>query len=485
MGIRSSRRLWRLIGVSVLAMAALGAGVMAVPGSAVAGNSAGAIAAPQFADIIEQAQPAVVSINVTKASTMRQATEFGRQQPPEMDEFFRRFFGPGPESRGGQRPVMGVGSGFVVDADGYIVTNNHVIDGADEITIVFDDGEEYEATLVGQDPRTDLAVLKIEADGLPSVNFGDSDAARVGDWVIAIGNPFGLGSTATVGIISARGRDIQSGPYDNFLQIDAPINRGNSGGPVFNTDGEVVGVNTAIFSPNGGNVGIGFAIPSAQVVSIVEELRDTGVVERGWLGVQLQGMDKDLAQSLGLDSSDGALIADVVDDSPADDGGLEIGDVIVTFDGKDVSSPRELSRMVGATDSGQRVKLVVVRNGEEKTLKVELGQVEEPRTLSNVGEPGSGGLGMSLAPVDDAVRARLNLEDSIQGTAVTGVAPGSIAEKNGIRPGDVILRVGDKAISSPEDARFAFAKVSEEELDAVVVLIRRGEVQQFRSLKLA
>jgi serine protease Do len=326
-----------------------------------------------FADVIESVSPAVVNIAVSKlepvAPTLYQYSPQqgypqgqGRQYP--FDEFFERFFGPnGPTQEMPQRRSEGQGSGFLIDASGYIVTNNHVAGDAEKITVTFQDGRELDAKLVGRDAKTDLALIKVEATGLPYVAFGDSDRARVGDWVVAIGNPFGLGGTATAGIISARGRDIESGPYDDYLQLDAPINFGNSGGPVFNTAGEVVGVNTAIFSPNGGNIGIGFAIPANQAKAIVADLKESGSVERGWLGVQIQGLDDDLAGSLGLPSEKGALVAEVVGDGPAAKAGVQAGDVITRFNGREIDSPRTLSRVVAEAPPSRPATVTVWRDG--------------------------------------------------------------------------------------------------------------------------
>ncbi len=310
-----------------------------------------------FADVVEQVSPSVVKISVTKKAEAVPTSMFRGQEPRDSfspyDDFFGPFFDmPGmvPQNRG---PTQALGSGFVIDKAGYIVTNNHVVEGASKIVAVFRDGKELDATLIGTDPKTDLAVLKVEsAAPLPVLTFGNSDDARIGDWVLAIGNPFGLGGSATAGIISARGRDIRSGPYDDYLQIDAPINSGNSGGPVLNADGQVIGVNTAIYSPNGGNVGIGFAIPSKQVSAVVDELKASGTVRRGWLGVQIQDVDQELASGLGLDRSTGALVGDVVENSPAAAAGLKVGDVIVAFDGKDIDTAKALSLAVATENSG-------------------------------------------------------------------------------------------------------------------------------------
>ena len=297
-----------------------------------------------------------------------------------------------------QRRTEGQGSGFLIDASGYIVTNNHVAGGADEITVTLQDGRKFEAKLIGNDPRTDLAVIKIDApSNLPYVAFGDSDNARVGDWVVAIGNPFGLGGTATAGIISARGRDIQSGPYDDYLQLDAPINFGNSGGPVFNTAGEVVGVNTAIFSPNGGNIGIGFAIPANQAKTVVAQLREKGSVERGWLGVQIQDLDEELAASLGLEQNHGALVADVVEDAPAQHAGLKQGDVITRFNDHEIDNARTLSRVVAATSPSESAKVTVWRNGKAQELRVKVGEASNSDEVAS-NEPAATGRELSRGP---------------------------------------------------------------------------------------
>jgi serine protease Do len=334
-------------------------------------------------------QPAVVNIATTRKAKAGPAGMGmnGRQADPQMREFLERFFG-GQMPGGGDGPARDVhaaGSGFVVDAKGYIVTNNHVIDEADEIMVTFQDGTRLEAKLAGRDPKTDLALLKVEPKKpLSAVELGDSDRARVGDWVIAIGNPFGLGGTATAGIISARGRDIQSGPYDDYLQVDAPINQGNSGGPIFDEGGRVIGVNTMIYSPNGGSVGIGFAIPASTVAHVIGELREDGNVDRGWLGVQIQGLDEDMAAGLGLEDTHGALIADVVAGSPAQKAGLKAGDVVRSYGGKPIKEARELSRAVADTADGTSTALEVMRDGKSLDLTV---RIAKPMpTLPPLGE---------------------------------------------------------------------------------------------------
>ena len=331
---------------------------------------------PSFAPLVKATQPAVVTVRTSG----RVAQANTQQIDPQMREFMERFFGrhfPGlPHGQGpGGRQAQGLGSGFIVDARGMIVTNDHVIDGAEEITVVMQDGTEYDATLIGTDPKTDLAVLRIEAgQSLPTVPWGNSDKVEVGDWAIAIGNPFGLGGSVTAGIVSARGRDISSGPYDDFFQIDAPINRGNSGGPLFDQQGHVIGVNTAIFSPSGGNVGIGFAIPANQARDVVEDLIDDGSVDRGWLGVSIQPVTEEIADAIGLEAAKGALIAEIVGDGPAEDGGLRRGDVILSFGASEIETVRDLTRTVAETDPGTRTKVRVFRRGEEKTLTIKTGR---------------------------------------------------------------------------------------------------------------
>jgi serine protease Do len=447
-----------------------------------------AVPAVSFADVIDSVSPAVVNIAVMKVESSA-PTSFQYRGPGDQSlpfEFFERFFNGDP--RGFERRSEGQGSGFLIDASGYIVTNNHVAGGAEEITVTLQDGRKFEATLVGSDARTDLALLKIEASGLPYVAFGDSDRARVGDWVVAIGNPFGLGGTATAGIISARGRDIrfnQSQYNDNdYLQLDAPINFGNSGGPVFNTAGQVVGVNTAIFSPNGGNVGIGFAIPANQAKDIIADLRENGSVERGWLGVQIQDLDEDIAKSLGLDDTDGALVVEVVGDSPAARGGLQAGDVVTRFNDLEIDSSRTLSRAVAGATPNTGAKVTVWRDGRSRELTVELGEAANEAVASagpGGGPQGQASLGLSLRPLADGERAALGLPSDVNGVVVANVAPGSPAAEKGIRPGDVITRVNQKPVNSVGDA-VAALNAAREAKETALLLVRRGDAQRFVAL---
>lgn len=448
-----------------------------------------------FADVVEAVSPAVVNISVSKveraAPTMgfnsRQFNERFGNQMPGFDEFLERFFGgmPGGSPAPRERRSEGAGSGFVIDAGGFVVTNNHVIDGADKITVTFQDGRKLDAQLVGTDPKTDLALIKVEASGLPFVHLGDSDGARVGDWVVAIGNPFGLGGTATAGIVSARGRDIQSGPYDDYLQIDAPINFGNSGGPVFDVGGRVVGVTTAIYSPNGGSVGIGFAIPANQAKSVLAELKADGTVARGWLGVQIQNLDEELAASLGVKETKGALIAEVLGDGPAAKAGLQAGDVVTHFDGHVIDTARTLSRVVGDADPNDRAKVTVLRDGKSRDITVTLGEADAstPAVAGRSGAPSAdkGALGLSLQPLTDELREELGLPRGTAGVLVANVVPDSPAAAKGIRPGDVITRIDGKDVTGVDEAVAAFEAARNDDGRALV-LVKRGDSQRFVAL---
>ncbi len=448
-----------------------------------------------FADMIEAVKPAVVNISTTGKSPMlkfRSQPEF--QIPPgsPFEDFFERFFGERFSNRPnqGQRDVHAVGSGFVVDPQGYVVTNYHVIKGADEITVITNNGDRHPATRIGHDEKTDLAVLKIEMDTpLDYVEFGDSDQVRVGDWVVAIGNPFGLGGTATTGIVSARGRYIQSGPLDDFLQIDAPINRGNSGGPLFDTRGRVIGVNTAIFSPNGGNVGIGFAIPASMASSVVSKLRTNGFVDRGWLGVQIQELTDDLAESLGLNSRAGALVASVVDDSPAQRGGVRTGDVILRYADQVVDNMRDLPRLVADTPADRKVDLEVWRDGKTRRLSVTIDATPQPKRVADGADSGGAAtpprLGVTLSPLTDELRARYRIDGDSEGVLVVDVTPGSPAARKGVRPGDVIKRVGTNAVSKPGEVAAAVRRAAAEDRHSVLLLIERSGNDRFVAVKFA
>ncbi|MEO0392371.1 MAG: Do family serine endopeptidase [Pseudomonadota bacterium] len=451
-----------------------------------------------FADLAERLLPSVVNISTTQSVG---GDGGGTQVMPELppgtpfEDFFRDFFERQQGDRGGNRPrsANSLGSGFVIDADeGFIVTNNHVIADAEEINVIFADDTRLEAELVGRDPKTDLAVLRVDPDeyDLTEVEFGDSDAMRVGDWVLAIGNPFGLGGTVTAGIISARARDINAGPYDDFLQTDASINRGNSGGPMFDVDGQVIGINTAIFSPSGGSVGIGFAIPANLAKPVIDQLVEFGRTRRGWLGVRIQQVTDDIAESLGLDSARGALVAQVTPDGPAEDAKIEQGDIILEFDGKNVEDMRRLPRIVAETRIGKDVPVVVWRDSDEVRLRVELGELEaaeeagllDASTGSNDG--GSQGdirtddealesLGLSMSALSPRLRDRYELPEDIDGVVITAVDGNGPAADKDLRSGDVVVEVNQQTVSTPEDVADMVREARDKGRNKVLMLVER------------
>ncbi len=445
------------------------------------------------ADLAEQLLPAVVNISTSQRVVATDQRRVPVPRAPEgspFQEFFDEFFGErdggengdeAPQPRGPRgRQVQSLGSGFVVDSSGIIITNNHVIEGADEIIANFSDGSALTATLIGTDPKTDVAVLKVEPEEpLVSVKFGDSKSMRVGDWVMAIGNPFGLGGTVTVGIISAQNRDINSGPYDSFIQTDAAINRGNSGGPLFNETGEVIGINTAIISPSGGSIGIGFAVPSNLAASVIDQLQEFGETRRGWLGVRIQQITDDIAESLGMDEAKGALVAGVTKDGPAEKSGIEPGDVILTFDGKDVPSMRELPRIVADTAVGKAVSVIVLRNGEEVEIAVTLGRLEEGEKLiaaqeeadENEAEKPVEVLGMMLGEINEESRAKFELADDAEGVLIVDVVENSNAAEKQIRPGDVIQEISQEAVSTVEDVKKRIEDLKEDGRRSVLLLL--------------
>ncbi|WPB85884.1 DegQ family serine endoprotease [Sediminicoccus rosea] len=410
-----------------------------------------AVALPGFADLAARVRPAVVTITTTERATQ---VSTNSPFPPgsEQDQLFRRHFGEQPGMRGQpQRPANALGSGFIVDAEGTVVTNNHVVRNASVVKVKLDDGRELNARVVGRDDRTDIAVLKIDAgQPLPFLALGDSNAARPGDWVVAVGNPFGLGGTVTAGIVSARGRDIGVGPYDDFIQIDAPINSGNSGGPLFGLDGSVIGVNTAIFSPSGGSVGIGFAIPSNMVRQVVAQIQANGRVERGFLGASTQPLTPALARSLRLTKPEGALVGQVEADSPAAQGGLRPGDVVTKVGDTAVANPRDLARAIGAARPGSEVKLSVQRDGAMQELRVTLAELRDGQAASGkpaaAAENRGGPVGVALAPITPQARQQLNLPAHASGAVVAGIRPDSPAAEAGLREGDVIVGVAGRDV---------------------------------------
>lgn len=429
---------------------------------------------PGFGDLVARVRPAVVTITSTERVQPEQASS-PFPQGSEQDQTFRHFFGGNTPKNEGHL-AKALGSGFIVDAEGHVVTNNHVVDGATKVVVTLDDGRELDARVVGRDPRTDIAVLKVDAGGkLPFLALGDSDKARPGDWVVAMGNPFGLGGSVTAGIVSARGRDIGAGPYDDFLQIDAPINRGNSGGPLFGTDGTVVGVNTAIFSPSGGSVGIGFAIPSNLVKQVVAELEDHGHMERGYLGVMSQKLNPEMATALKLAHSTGALVAEVEPNAPAAKAGLKPGDVVTAVNGTAVGDPRALARQVAALRPGSTATVVVQRDGAEQTLKMTAASLPEKTADAGVpGEPSGGAkLGLALAPINPAARESLGLGDDVKGAVIAAVRPGSPASEAGLKPGDVLLSVCNKQVATPEDAVQAIRAQQASKQQAVALRVLR------------
>ncbi|MDH3688783.1 MAG: DegQ family serine endoprotease [Gammaproteobacteria bacterium] len=445
-----------------------------------------------FADLIEQVKPSVVNISVSgKTRTTAPSTMPDFQFPPDsqFEDFFRRFF---DEHRDGAptRKSQSLGSGFIIDPSGYVVTNHHVVRGADEVTVIMDDGTEYIAEIKGQDEKTDLALLKIETDNpLPYVEFADSEKARVGDWVIAIGNPFGLGGTATTGIISARGRDIQSGPFDDFIQVDAPINQGNSGGPLFDTQGRVIGVNTAIFSPNGGNVGIAFAIPATLATSVVDQLKANGKVVRGWLGVQIQTVTTEIAQSLDFEDASGALVSGVVEGSPAEQGGIKVGDVILQYGEHEVDDMKDLPRLVASTASNDTIEVVVWRDGTRRIVNVTVGKMSNDEKLASTDSNSSAGeadqLGLALAPLTPDNRQRFSVPEDAKGVLIVGVDRDSPAEEQGLRPGDVIKKIGNTDVAQPEEVALQLEDATTRNKHAVLLLVSRDGQDRFVAVKFA
>jgi serine protease Do len=455
-----------------------------------------------FADIVERVKPSVISVKVNIAEKLAKDDSSNNDDSPfqpgsPMERFFKRFGGPDglpPGLRGGPRgggrgAVTGQGSGFFISADGYAVTNNHVVDGADKVEVTTDDGKTHTAKVIGTDPRTDVALIKVEgASNFPFAKLSEGKP-RIGDWVLAVGNPFGLGGTVTAGIVSASGRDIGNGPYDDFIQIDAPVNKGNSGGPAFNTEGEVMGVNTAIYSPSGGSVGIAFAIPASTVKNVIAQLKDKGSVSRGWIGVQIQPVTADIADSLGLKKAEGALVAEPQANGPAAKAGIESGDVITAVNGEPVKDARELARTIGSLPPGNSVKLNVLHKGQDKVINLTLGQlpnsVEAKADTDNSDKGGATKgtdvpkLGLSLAPANSVAGAGKD------GVVVTDVDPKSAAAERGFKEGDVILEVAGKSVTNAGDVRQAIDAARTDNKNSVLMRVKSGGSSRFVAIPLA
>jgi len=461
----------------------------------VAAGAAQARGTPEsFADLAEKLTPSVVTISSTQAMPERRGPE-GFNVPPgsPFEEFFKDFFERNQPQQRRRRPTS-LGSGFVIDKKGHVVTNNHVIADADEITVVLQDDTMLKAELVGRDPETDLAVLKIDPKGLKLsvAEFGDSDDARVGDWVLAIGNPFGLGSTVTAGIISARGRDINAGRYDDFIQTDAPINKGNSGGPLFDKEGKVIGVNTMIYSPSGGSVGIGFSVPSAVAKPVIAQLIEGGKVRRGWLGVRIQTVTEEIAESLDLDKATGALVASVSEGSPAEKGGIKPRDVVLEFAGREVSEMRKLPRIVAETPIDKAVDVVVWRDGKKKVLQVTVGELKEEKMAA--GDHGGRRdkdavrmveeLGLGLSSITPELAQRFELSEDARGVIVTKVSPDSAAAEKGILVGDLVVEVGQEEVESPGQVAEKVAKAEDAGRKTVLLLVEGQGGLRFVALRL-
>ena len=473
-------RIWNPSAVRAAAMAVLLAALPLLVTTSLARGPA------SIADVAEGLQDTVVNISTTQ--TLKGSTESAPAVPgpkgSPFEEFFDDFFDD-EDSEGLPRKVSSLGSGFVIDSSGLIVTNNHVIEGADEIIVNFTDGSKLKVVkILGHDPKTDLALLKVEPkQPLKAASFGDSSKMRVGDWVMAIGNPFGLGGTVTVGVISATKRDINSGPYDDFLQTDAAINRGNSGGPLFNMEGEVIGVNTAIISPTGGSIGIGFAVPSNSALQVLNQLKQFGETRRGWLGVHVQNVTDEIAQSLGLDENTGALVASVAPDSPAAAAGLKPSDVILEFDGQHIDTMRDLPRAVAGTPVGKTINVEISRDGVHLQLDVEIGRVpveaEEPEpepeaaadTTEEVEPDHEDLLGLSIAPLTDQLRGQFHIGKSVEGVVITDVDADSPAARKDVKAGDVIVEVTQERVTDPQEVLARVAAVKKSGRKSVLLLI--------------
>jgi serine protease Do len=483
-------------------------------------------APPSFADLAAQLLPGVVNVSTSQTIKTADAGEGEAPQIPgfppgsPFEQFFRDFMqrqrqgqqdqgqdqdqgGDQDQGDGGQqdqpppqapaRKLQSLGSGFIIDPSGIIVTNNHVIENADEITVTLQDDTSLKAKLIGRDERTDLAVLQVippKGKTLTAVQWGDSDTARVGDWVLAIGDPFGLGGTVTAGIVSARGRDINQGPYDDFIQTDAPINRGNSGGPLFNMDGKVVGINTAIYSPSGGSIGIGFSIPSNLARNVVAQLRNFGHAKRGWLGVRIQAVTPDIADSIGLKDASGAMIAGVNDGGPAAKAGLKPGDVVLTFNNEPVKEMRNLPRIVAETEIGKEVPVVIWRNGDQQTIQVTVAEMPDDikQASAEDTEPAApvapkstalAGLGVQIAPISPATRSRYQIAPDQKGVVITGVKTDSVAAQRGLQPGNVIMEVQQEPVATTADVEQKLSRARAAHRKSVLLLVQTQDGMRF------
>jgi serine protease Do len=471
------------------AIAAVSAAIVVLPAW-----SAAARGPENIADVAEQVIDAVVNISTSQRVDAKLGNMPDLPPGSPMEEFFEEFFknrrgqgGPGDADRTPRR-VNSLGSGFIIDPSGVVVTNNHVIADADEINVILNDGTKLPAELIGKDTKSDLALLRVHPDKpLKAVKFGDSDKLRLGEWVIAIGNPFSLGGTVTAGIVSARNRDINSGPYDNYIQTDAAINRGNSGGPLFNLNGDVIGVNTAIISPSGGSIGIGFAVPSNSATAVINQLRQFGETRRGWLGVRIQQVTDDIAESLSIKPARGALVAGIDDRGPAKPGGIEPGDVVVKFDGRDIKEMHDLPRIVADTPVGKEVEVVVIRKGKEETHTIKIGRLEDGEKLAAADAKKNAApeqksvvqktLGLELASLSDDLRKKFKVRDSVKGVLVTAVdaSVASSATDKRLSPGDVIVEVQYEAVGNPSDLQTRLEALKTQGKKVAVLLVSNGD----------
>ncbi|MCB1651844.1 MAG: DegQ family serine endoprotease [Alphaproteobacteria bacterium] len=483
--------------------------LITIPALITPGHAAlpGQNAPESFADIVDKLLPAVVNISSTQKMIQPEMVPPPQMAPDqEMPQFpegspFQDFFEEFMQRRGPgvpMEPEASLGSGFVIDAEnGYIITNNHVVKDADEIRVTFQDDETIPAKLIGTDEKTDIAVLKIDTKKkLTAVPFGDSDKLRVGDWIVAIGNPFGLGGTVTAGIVSARARDINAGPYDDFIQTDASINRGNSGGPMFDLEGEVIGINTAIFSPSGGSVGIGFAIPSSLAKPVVDQIIQYGRTRRGWLGVRIQKVTEEIAESLGLSKAKGALVASVTQDGPSENSGLRPGDVIMAFNGHEINDMRELPRLVAETPINSEATVTYWRGGKVLTTKVPIGELEKaeedgllasndmPEEENRITGTKIKPLGLSIKPLDPATRAHYGIDSDTKGLVITDMEATSEAAQKGLYEGDVIIEINQQQVQTPEDALGIIKKAQESGRPSVLLLVNHEDDSRFMALKI-